>query len=66
MPIYEFDCPHGCPPFERLVRSAAAVAEVTCPACGSREVTRRLSTFAATGQGGPDCSKAASCAMASG
>lgn len=44
MPIYEFECRlcgHG---FEELVRHGDVPA---CPACGSRDLDRQLSLFAA-------------------
>lgn len=47
MPIYEFECTTCGTPFEKLVRSAAAVTEVTCPTCGSHHITKKLSLFAA-------------------
>jgi putative FmdB family regulatory protein len=40
MPLYEFDCPDCRRPFEILVPNARAAGGATCPACGSREVTR--------------------------
>ena len=44
MPVYEYRC-GGCgKEFERYLPSAAA--GVTCPACSSAEVKRRLSLFA--------------------
>jgi putative FmdB family regulatory protein len=46
MPMYEFDCPGCGQPFEELVRSAEAVKDVVCPACGSHKVHKKLSTFA--------------------
>jgi putative FmdB family regulatory protein len=47
MPIYEYRCEDCEKPFEKLVR--AFREEVTCPACGSGEVERLLSTFAMSG-----------------
>jgi putative FmdB family regulatory protein len=45
MPVYEYAC-DGCGnQFEEL-RGATDEARVTCPSCGSGEVTRRLSSFA--------------------
>ena len=45
MPIYEYTC-GGCgKDFELLVSGPKAKA--ACPHCGSRKLTRRLSTFAA-------------------
>lgn len=46
MPIYEFRC-HAC---QRKVsffqRSVAASLSPTCPACGSSDLNRRISSFA--------------------
>ncbi len=52
MPIYEFKCDECDKPFDKLVRSSAATAEVECPHCGSRHVTKKMSTFAARASGG--------------
>lgn len=49
MPLYEFDCPGCGQPFEKLVRSAAAVSEVVCPNCGNAHPRKKLSTFAMKG-----------------
>jgi putative FmdB family regulatory protein len=68
MPLYEFDCPDCGKPFERLVRSAAAVSEVVCPSCGSPRVRKRLSLFATrTGGSSSDgwSAQAASCSSGS-
>ena len=45
MPIYEYRCDRCAEEFEELLPEAASAA-ATCPHCGSREVTRRFSTFA--------------------
>jgi putative FmdB family regulatory protein len=47
MPLFEFVCNDCQRPFEELVRSASAVVEVVCPHCGSPQVRKKLSTFAA-------------------
>ena len=52
MPLYEFDCLACGQPFEKLVRSAAAITEVVCPTCGQRHIQKRFSTFAANIKGG--------------
>lgn len=62
MPLYEFDCPDCHTPFDKLVRSASAVAEVTCPTCGSGRVKKKLSTIAARPTGGDGASLSASAA----
>ena len=43
MPLYEFDCSSCGHRFEALVRGTAAPS---CPACGSQELQRILSSFA--------------------
>jgi putative FmdB family regulatory protein len=45
MPIYEYDCKNCGDSFDKLVRITAAATEVTCPACSSSEVKKRLSLF---------------------
>ncbi len=52
MPLYEFQCTECERSFEELVRSAAAVAEVKCPKCGSIHVRRKVSVFASKLSGG--------------
>ena len=52
MPLYEFQCVDCHDDFEELVRSSAAVAEVTCPQCGSDRVQRKMSVFASKVSGG--------------
>lgn len=47
MPIYEFKCEDCKENFEKLVRSAMAVDEVTCPNCGSPKIVKQISSFAA-------------------
>jgi putative FmdB family regulatory protein len=46
MPIYEFVCDNCGRPFEDLVRSYSAIAEVRCPECGSASLRRKMSIFA--------------------
>lgn len=52
MPIYEFVCEICGRPFEDLVRSYSAIAEVRCPDCGSTSLRRKMSTFASRVSGG--------------
>jgi putative FmdB family regulatory protein len=52
MPIYEFVCERCGRPFEDLVRTYAAIAEVRCPSCGSATLRRKMSTFAPRISGG--------------
>ena len=59
MPIFEFVC-GGCDRhFEEIMTFAQLEAgEAVCPACGSKRVERRLSTFAASSgpaSAGPAC-----------
>jgi putative FmdB family regulatory protein len=46
MPIFEFQCQTCGAPFEELLRSSNAIAEVTCPECGGSQVRKKVSTFA--------------------
>ena len=68
MPLFEFVCGDCSRPFEELVRSASAVQDVTCPACGSPQVNKKISTFASRASGGAfslGASSAASCSTGS-
>jgi len=56
MPIFEFVCAECGKPFEELVLSSSKVAEVTCPACHSQNITRKISTFASRLSGGSSLS----------
>ena len=56
MPIYEFQCTDCGQPFEELVRSAEAVADVECPSCGSQHVRKKVSIFASKTSGGGSAS----------
>ena len=63
MPIYaNISARIAIPKFEKLVRRAAEVADVDCPSCGQKHVSRQYSTFAAHANGltasqpqGPAC-----------
>ena len=52
MPIFEFVCSECGQPFELLVLYTSRMAEVTCPACHNKEVTKKISTFASKSSGG--------------
>jgi putative FmdB family regulatory protein len=52
MPMFEFVCNSCNRPFEELLRSASLVDQVTCPTCGSRQVRKKISTFASKMSGG--------------
>jgi len=58
MPIYEFQCDACGKPFEELYRSAAERRRPHCPACGSGNIHKKLSTFTMGGEsnGGADAS----------
>ena len=45
MPIFEFTCQHCGWEFEELLRSSDT-SEVSCPACDSQEVSKKISSFA--------------------
>ena len=49
MPIYEYACGKCRDRFEVLVRKASQ--KIACPACGSKKVKRRFSTFGIGGGG---------------
>ena len=46
MPIFEFVCSECEQPFEDLV-FGSGTAGVICPACGSEQVKKKMSTFSA-------------------
>ncbi len=48
MPVFEFLCEKCQNEFEELVLRRSDEAEVACPACKSRDVTRLISRPAAT------------------
>ena len=52
MPLYEFQCNDCGQPFEELVFSSSAVAEVVCPLCESTQVDKMISIFATKVTGG--------------
>jgi putative FmdB family regulatory protein len=47
MPLYDFTCDDCGTRFERLVRRTAEIADVDCPGCSGRHVSRALSLPAA-------------------
>lgn len=64
MPIYEYRCQDCQTRFEKLVLRAAEPAELVCPNCGRRRLTRELSVFATHSAARPAasaCPSAASC-----
>jgi len=46
MPLFEFTCDHCSTTFEELVASAQFTLALSCPACGSTTIRKRVSTFA--------------------
>ncbi len=58
MPLFDFKCSDCENDFEALT-STARIDEVECPKCGSKHVSRKISTFA-VGRGGTSKS-ASSC-----
>ncbi len=66
MPIYEYQCPTCKERFEKLVRSSASAAEVSCPTCGASGAKRMVSTFASIGLSTGSGSGASSCAPSGG
>jgi len=58
MPIYEFHCGKCGKDSEVLVRSSQWEG-TSCPKCGSKRLTKKLSVFASGG--GEDSSEGASC-----
>ncbi|HHQ49654.1 MAG TPA: zinc ribbon domain-containing protein [Acidobacteria bacterium] len=64
MPIYEYRCNDCGKVFSKLQRMGATADGVTCPACGSANVERKVSSFASassgsgvsTGASGSSCS----------
>lgn len=48
MPLYEYTC-RGCGGrFEVLQRVGSSSADVACPKCGGRDVSKEFSTFASS------------------
>ena len=60
MPIYEYACQACGKSFEELIVRRSDEAEVACPACRGRKVSRLMSRTAATRSGGSG-SSGASC-----
>jgi putative FmdB family regulatory protein len=45
MPIYEFKCKNCGREFEMLFKSQSQIKEVSCPACSSKKVEKKFSSF---------------------
>jgi putative FmdB family regulatory protein len=63
MPIYEFHCGKCEQNFELLVRSAKWEGVAACPQCGSKKLTKNLSTFASAVAGTTSAPTPAACGM---
>ncbi len=61
MPLYEFRCDRCDQRFEELCENTEASNGVRCPGCRSRRVSRLLSTFAVSVQGGRKGGSASAC-----
>jgi putative FmdB family regulatory protein len=55
MPIYEYVCRECRHAFEHLARSMTTHERTQCPECGSGEVERQMSVFAARQGGANEC-----------
>ena len=61
MPIYEYQCAGCGKGFEHLARTLSDTP-TTCPACGSKRVSKQFSTFSAmasSSDSGPPCAAGA-------
>ncbi len=45
MPVFEFICTDCGKPFEELVLNTSNIGEVTCPACHSQNIFKKISIF---------------------
>ena len=52
MPIYEFMCQECGTSFEELVLSSSTLEGLKCPECQSKDVKKKMSTFASRAAGG--------------
>lgn len=55
MPIYEFSCTNCGQKVEQLCKMGDNGAELVCPYCGSKGLSRLVSGFAAPGVKGNKC-----------
>ncbi len=53
MPIHEFYCSECDKRFEELIRDASGKADVACPSCKNRNVSRQVSVFSPKSGGRP-------------
>jgi putative FmdB family regulatory protein len=52
MPVYEYECLKCGAAFEKLVLKTSDLAKVICPACDSRELEEKVSSFASVSKTG--------------
>ena len=52
MPLFEFVCADCGQTFEELVFNTNKINEVTCPICESKNISKKISTFASKLSGG--------------
>jgi putative FmdB family regulatory protein len=64
MPLYEFACLDCGAAFESLVRKASEISEIKCPACDSKKLEEKYSSFASVSKSGT--SGIANCAPSGG
>ncbi len=64
MPLYEFACLDCGAEFEKLVLKASETETVHCPACNSRKLEEKVSSFASVTKAG--ASGAGNCAPSGG
>lgn len=60
MPLYEYRCDNCGNQFEVLQRLDANAQDLECPECGSNELAKQFSTFAANTSTGPTAAATAS------
>ncbi len=66
MPLFEFTCDHCATTFEELVALTQSTPALSCPACGSSTIRKRVSTFASrVGQASRTAEPVLSCASGS-
>jgi putative FmdB family regulatory protein len=52
VPLYEFECRACGIEFEELVLNATEAENVKCPSCESKEVEKKISSFASVSKNG--------------
>ena len=66
MPVYEYRCQSCGEVFEILQRMGQGAEGLTCPSCGSEQLEKVFSTFAARGTTGGASQGVGGCAPGSG